>query len=144
MEKCNNWNGSFQPRCQLPQGHQGECFSVSARALAGEAQHAAGELAWKAYEQSSGLEAIRREVAQQAIQVQDACNLTGVLNSMLDCARKLKELPECQTTMSLNMHPAMQLFADKVYSLTNPSGYERQECFGDAYRRCQELSKEVS
>jgi len=67
-----------------------------------------------------------------AIQVQDACNLSGVVHAF---SRILADL--CKTTQSTkerNTHPVCIMFASKVASLT---GCEDLEAFGKAYEECK-------
>lgn len=59
-----------------------------------------------------------RELAQAALQVQDACNLSGVVQAYARVLSRLwKLLPEAGTKQ-INEHPIAQLWADKVAHLT--------------------------
>lgn len=63
-----------------------------------------------------------RELAQDALQVQDACNLSGVLlswhHACVDLRQALKSLGQPCSTADVNHHVIMKLWADKVASLT--------------------------
>lgn len=78
----------------------------------------------------------RAHWAKQAIAVQDACNLSGVLHSFLECVRWVRENEELGTE-GVNHHPLVVLFASKVNSL---AGYE--QLFSAAYTQAQEWAKE--
>lgn len=59
-----------------------------------------------------------RDLAQAALQVQDACNLSGVVQSYARVLSRLwKLLPEAGTKQ-INEHPIAQVWADKVAHLT--------------------------
>ena len=67
-----------------------------------------------------------QELAQQAIDVQNACNLLGVLHGMVTMMGELREHLEKEgnfSTDKLNRHPIVQVWADKVASLANVQGY---------------------
>ncbi len=76
---------------------------------------------------------------EQAIQVQDACNLLGVVyslhNEILPAVRK-----EVDSTEAINRHPAVKLFAFKIAALSvgeclcNISMKE----FSEAYTVCKD------
>jgi hypothetical protein len=58
------------------------------------------------------------ELAREALQVQDACNLSGVAHGYVRSICRLRALlPEAGTTR-INEHPISQLWADKIASLT--------------------------
>lgn len=61
-----------------------------------------------------------REWAQQALNVQDACNLSGVVHTF---GRMMTELHEQNHgTDWINQHPLAVLFSDKVDHLTGTQG----------------------
>lgn len=71
---------------------------------------------------------------KQALEVQEACNLSGVVHSfdailsrLWDEARRLGK-----GTDWVNTHPICVLFADKISSLTCRSG----NCYSEAYEKC--------
>lgn len=59
-----------------------------------------------------------RDLAKEALLVQDACNLSGVVQGYARALSRLwKLLPEASTT-GINRHPIAQVWADKIASLT--------------------------
>ena len=65
---------------------------------------------------------------KKAIQVQSACNLTGVLNSMLEVARMVREEGGDWN------HPILRMYAEQVSFLTGGSSLESYQ---EAYRECE-------
>lgn len=55
---------------------------------------------------------------QEALQVQNACNLSGILHSFVAVVQRLKELKPDYSTDAISQHRACKLFADKIISLT--------------------------
>ena len=68
-----------------------------------------------------------QELADEAIKVQDACNLSGVLLSYhtacVNLRNTLADTGKPSDTDSVNKHSIMQLWADKVASLTGTQGW---------------------
>jgi hypothetical protein len=58
-----------------------------------------------------------KEAAQRAVQVQDACNLSGVLHSWAALQRPLMELCGGNATDKYRQHPLNVLFMSKVAAL---------------------------
>lgn len=79
-----------------------------------------------------------RNIYADAIQVQDACNLSGVVKSWAEAMDAIWAEARAQGkgTDYVNTHPVNVLYADKVYSLT---GYGRE--FGAAYKTAQEKAQ---
>src|SRR5262249_1250007 len=79
------------------------------------------------------------QAAQAALDVQDACNLSGVVITFAEAMRALCESPEIEGTRARNRHPIAVLFANKVADMTG------QCCDGDgysaAYDACQTLAR---
>lgn len=78
------------------------------------------------------------ELATEALQVQDACNLSGVVHSFSRAISRLRVLLDAEGkggTSNLNMHPICQLWADKIRSLAGSQEYS------DAYRIVSELAE---
>lgn len=65
---------------------------------------------------------------KKALQVQSACNLTGVLNSMLEVARKVREEGGDWH------HPILRMYAEQVSFLTGGSSLESYQ---GAYKQCE-------
>lgn len=74
---------------------------------------------------------------KQAIRVQDACNLSGVVHSWSKMISKIWEEANAgkKGTEWVNTHPINVMFASKVASLT---GCEATESFSEAYAACQD------
>lgn len=58
-----------------------------------------------------------KQLAQEALDVQNACNLTGVLHSFAKAASELRQILNVGNDEAAN-HPIMKLWSDKVASLT--------------------------
>ena len=61
------------------------------------------------------------DLAREALQVQDACNLSGVVHSFSRAITRLRALLEAEGkggTLAVNMHPVCWLWSDKIASLT--------------------------
>jgi hypothetical protein len=67
------------------------------------------------------------ELILEAIQVQDACNLSGVVHSFSAALSELRALPQCTGNKWLHNHRVSRLYTDKIASLTGGiySGYTR-------------------
>ena len=78
------------------------------------------------------------DLVRNALQVQDACNLSGVVHSFSRDIARLRQLcdkdPRFSTTR-LNEHPVCVLYASKIASLT---GYAYGS-FNDAYEWCRQV-----
>ncbi len=66
-----------------------------------------------------------KQLAQEALDVQNACNLTGILGSFRYAVLELRDLLEggggdshLANNHPVDHHPIVQLWADKVSSLT--------------------------
>lgn len=81
------------------------------------------------------------EAAKLAIDVQDACNLSGVVRSFAKITEVLWEEARSLKlgTKFVNEHPISVLFASKIASLT---GCEQPMLFSQAYGVCKDLSEE--
>jgi hypothetical protein len=77
-----------------------------------------------------------RQICSDALTVQDACNLTGVLRSFHEAACWLQR--NTKSTDAVCQHPAMKLFADKVASLTG-----MQHCSLDTYRQAHAACEKI-
>ena len=83
---------------------------------------------------------ILSRLARDAIQVQDACNLRGVLRSFHEASLELGRHPDCTGTDWVNHHSIMVLYADKVITLTQ-AGFGGGEAFSQAYGECTKLAE---
>jgi hypothetical protein len=86
-----------------------------------------------------------KELAQEAIRVQDACNLSGVVHgwhrAMEDLFSVLRGPPHNLGTDGVNTHPINQLWASKCHDLAR-MGLSDCEAYGKAYRLCIELAED--
>lgn len=73
---------------------------------------------------------------RQAIDVQDACNLSAVVFAFARTMQKLCD--EGLDTDARNSHPISILFADKILSLANEGGDFTR--FSHAYDECKKMS----
>jgi hypothetical protein len=72
-----------------------------------------------------------QELAKLALQVQDACNLSGVVHSFSAVMTDLWELSrtvEGRGTAWVNQHPVAKAFASKIESLSGDPDWEALEC----------------
>ena len=82
-----------------------------------------------------------QEAAQTALDIQDACNLSGVVFSFARIMQSLCDVAhaEGKGTDWKNQHPIAQLFASKIADLSRVeytgTGFSR------AYDACQQLAK---
>jgi hypothetical protein len=75
------------------------------------------------------------QLAKEAIDIQNACNLSGVIQTWSRSISALKELNPTMSTDELNHHPISVMYASKVGSMTSDD-----EQFAEAYKRCCELA----
>ena len=77
-------------------------------------------------------------MAQAALDVQTACNLSGVAVTFGQVMLGLRALPECEGTEWANRHPIALLFADKIAELTGC--YTGWQTITRAYDTCTKLA----
>lgn len=86
-----------------------------------------------------------QQLAQEAMDVQDACNLSGVVKAWARAVTELWEhgragrIENFQGTRSINQHPICQMYCSKVIQLTGLG--DNQENFSSAYNACDKLAK---
>lgn len=83
------------------------------------------------------------EMAQEAIFIQDACNLSGVIHSFSRTITELRDIlirwdPDGFSTTILNQHPICVLYSSKIASLTNSD-----DGFSFSYNWCKDLEETV-
>lgn len=80
-----------------------------------------------------------QEMAAEALAVQNACNLSGVVHTfsqtMITLRKCLEQEPDFSTD-KLNTHPIAVLYASKIASLTGADSG-----FAHAYEQCEKLAK---
>lgn len=81
-----------------------------------------------------------KEAAQQALEIQDASNLSGIANSFPEVIKAIwKEANRLgKGTVWVNNHPICKLFIDKMDSLAEISAFHG---YGKAYDYVKELAK---
>lgn len=84
-----------------------------------------------------------KELAAEALMVQDACNGFAIANSygkaMTNLRETLQSLGEPVDTDSLRQHPVNRLWASKIHDLAG-LGLSNMDRFSEAYQWCQEQS----
>jgi len=80
------------------------------------------------------------ELASEALQVQNACNLSGILNSWLASVRRLRALCPSLGTDQINRHPINRLWASKVHDLAG-MGLSDIDRYGEASDWCENESE---
>jgi hypothetical protein len=74
---------------------------------------------------------------QSAIDVQDACNLSGVVHSLVDILSSIRSEKDFSGTAYVNRHPIVVLYVNKLASLTGDN-------FSEAYAKVQAKLAELS
>ena len=90
-------------------------------------------------EETKNLTNAERDLMRDAILVQDACNLSGVVHSFSAAMTKLRAVYSTQGTDFFNRHPIAVLFASKIASLT---GCEHMETFSRAYETAKRIAEQ--
>ena len=86
-----------------------------------------------------------KELATEALAVQDACNLSGVVISFGHVIREVRAMLEAENkggTDAVNTHPVCVLYADKVAHLTGTQGFGN-DGVGAAYTWAHDLTKKA-
>jgi len=80
------------------------------------------------------------QLANEAIQIQDASNLSGLVHGWSRAITQLREVMPTADTQTINRHPINKMWAYKVYSLAcgEPFHHEEAEKFNMAYQWCRE------
>jgi hypothetical protein len=82
-----------------------------------------------------------QELAQEAIDIQNACNPLGLSKGYAKALQELRELLEQQGyTDVLCKHPINQLWASKLHDLAR-MGLSDTDCYGKAYDACLQMAK---
>lgn len=83
------------------------------------------------------------DLAREALAVQDACNLSGVVHGFSRSISRLRALLPMAGTDAINRHPVCQLWADKIAQLSGTQTLGTSVMFA-AYREVDRLSKPAS
>ena len=81
-----------------------------------------------------------KELAEEVLRVQDACNLSGIIHSWSKSIRRLRLVETFENTDAVNKHPINVLFAGKVAQLTG-CNYDAATSYL-AYLECERLASE--
>ncbi len=81
-----------------------------------------------------------KDMAREALNVQNACNLSGVVHSLsrlLPDLREILEKEEGFSTTVLNQHPVVFLFTTQIASLSGVCVFADADKYADAYQWAQ-------
>lgn len=81
-----------------------------------------------------------KRLAQEAIDVQNACNFTGVVRSFAKVMLELGELCR-QDRTALAVHPITRLWISKLHDMSG-LGISDLDRFGEAWEACQKMARE--
>ncbi len=79
-----------------------------------------------------------QQLAQEAIDVQNACNPLGLTNSLAKAALELRDLLGLDTG-ALCVHPVFRLWASKLHDLAR-MGLSNTDRYGESYDACLEMA----
>lgn len=82
------------------------------------------------------------QLAQDALLVQDACNLSGVVHGFSRAMTDLRALLPQAGTDEINQHPISIMWASKIASLTGAGGLSDNDVFAHAYVCVQKYASE--
>lgn len=87
-----------------------------------------------------------KEMAEESLRVQDACNLSGVVHAFSTIITEVRTRLDSEGqggTDNVNNHPVCRLFSDKIASLTGTQfcNDDAHQNFSDAYKWAHEQSK---
>lgn len=80
-----------------------------------------------------------QDLVKEALDIQDACNLSGVVHAFSRTLTDLREIARAEGwegTEAISKHPISVLYASKIASLTH---CEDAHVFGKAYGDCYDL-----
>lgn len=77
---------------------------------------------------------------QRALDIQDACNMSGVIESLHAVLSSIRDEAHVKGygTQWINEHPIIVMYASKIHSLSRADEY-----FSESYRQCRENCKVV-
>jgi hypothetical protein len=78
-------------------------------------------------------------MAQEALDVQSACNLSGVIAAFARIVTDMRG-PLGMDTPTCNTHPICRLFAEQIAHLTGGGSCENVESYWQAHRECERLA----
>lgn len=80
------------------------------------------------------------QLAQEALDVQNACNLSGVVHGFSRAITNLRELNPSEGTDWINGHPICLLWADKIAHLTGTQDIGNDRVM-TAYMKVHDIAK---
>jgi hypothetical protein len=85
-----------------------------------------------------------QDLAKEAIQVQDACNLSGVVHGFSRAMTELREILRATggdlSTDAVNTHPICRMWASKIHDLAR-MGFGDSDAFSNAFYLCSNLAE---
>jgi hypothetical protein len=85
---------------------------------------------------------ILQELAREALAVQDACNLSGVVHSFAKAITHLREALPNAGTDEINAHPVCALWSDKIAHLTGTQTFG-QDAVMRAYKWAHDMTRDT-
>jgi hypothetical protein len=82
-----------------------------------------------------------KQLAQSALDVQSASNISGVLHSYTQAMVVLRS--EMQSTVDVNQHPISRLYASQVHFLAG-MGLSNPDAYAEAYAECERLAADTT
>lgn len=79
------------------------------------------------------------DLAQEALDIQNACNLSGVIHAWNRSISDLRRLFPAASTDWINQHPVNKMFASKVHDLTR-MGLSDMDAYDKAHEECTALA----
>ena len=83
-----------------------------------------------------------QDVAKDALLVQNACNLSGVVHSFSAAVTVLREQRDCTGSNWVNQHPVSVLFTVQIASLAGVPTDLSLTDYAKAYEECEKLAAE--
>lgn len=83
-----------------------------------------------------------QQAAQQALDVQDACNLSGVCHSLYECVAAIRMSGPSVSTRDVNRHPIVTLFLLKMCEL-NGCGSTLNAAYDPAELECRRIAGDI-
>jgi len=84
------------------------------------------------------------DLAREALQVQDACNLSGVVHGFSRAITRLREALPNAGTDEINTHPVSVLWADKIAHLTDTQAVTGHSLINAAYKWAHDRTRPPS
>lgn len=81
-----------------------------------------------------------QQLAKESLDVQDACNLSGVVHGFSRSITRLRELLPNAGTDDINTHPICVIWADKIAHLTRTQMDSTKVLF-DSYSKVKDLAE---